>query len=140
MVPPILQFLQAKPGVPASSAVLEPDAFDLPEEERLFCANCGHLVTLGRWRMAMNGAHEHTVFNPAGVVFTLHCFRDALGIRMIGPFSEEFSWFKGYAWQITLCAGCGTHVGWRYAGEAEEPRGFFGFVKDRLTATRPASA
>ncbi len=137
-----LQVLRSKPfEAPVAALTLPvPLEHDRPEEEKLFCAACGVLVTLGRWRIAMNGAHEHTVFNPAGAVFTVLCFRDALAARTFGPFSEDFTWFKGYAWQIVLCTDCGTHLGWRYGGEAETPPGFFGFIKDRLTTFRPENA
>jgi hypothetical protein len=28
--------------------------------------------------------------------------------------STLFTWFEGYAWQVASCAGCGTHLGWRF--------------------------
>jgi hypothetical protein len=106
-----------------------------PEEEEIYCAACRTLVTRGRWRIAVNGAHEHTVFNPAGIVFTVLCFREAIGAASVGRASDVFTWFKGYAWRIAVCAACGQHLGWRYEGEALPPV-FFGLIRDRLSFGR----
>lgn len=101
-------------------------------EENVYCTRCRRLVTYARWSIVMNGAHDHTVFNPAGVVFTVLCFREAVGTADFGPPSGEFSWFRGYTWRVVVCAGCGSHLGWRYEGEALPPV-FFGLIKDRLS-------
>ena len=83
----------------------------------------------------MNGAHEHTVFNPAGRIFTIGCFKEAPGADSIGPATDDFTWFKGYDWQIALCRGCNVHIGWQYTG-AEAPAVFFGLILAMLT-TQP---
>lgn len=102
-------------------------------EERLFCAACGALVTLGRWRVWVQEDHEHTFFNPAGQVFRIGCFREAPGARPVGPPSSEFSWFRGYRWQVAVCGGCRAHLGWLFTG-AGAPPAFFGLILERLTA------
>jgi hypothetical protein len=79
----------------------------------------------------MNGAHEHVVFNPAGIVFRIVCFAKAPGTLDIGPASDQFSWFKGYDWRLCLCGSCRTHLGWTYAG-AVPPAGFHGLIRPRL--------
>jgi hypothetical protein len=101
--------------------------------DELFCAACGHLLTRGRWRISMNGDHEHTVFNPAGRVFTVLCFKEAPGVAPIGDASGDFTWFKGYVWRIGACRGCDSHIGWRFEGETV----FFGLIKSNLTDRKP---
>ncbi len=104
-------------------------------EEELFCAHCGRLVTKGRWRIVMNGDHEHVVFNPAGVVFRVFCFKEAPGAAALGPATTTFTWFKAYAWRLAACTDCGSHLGWRYEG-AETPRIFFGIIGEAVTRER----
>ncbi len=120
-----LAFLQPGQEAPAGQVTAR------LEDDKVFCAACGGLVTYGRWRIVINGGHEHTVFNPAGVVFTVACYREAVGAADFGDASEVFTWFKGYAWRVSVCAGCGVHLGWRYEAEALPPV-FFGLIKDRL--------
>ena len=101
-------------------------------DDGIYCAACGALVTRSRWRLSIDG-HEHVVFNPAGIVFRILCFRDAPGIVDQGAPSDEFSWFKGYQWNFGLCRGCGAHMGWRFTAESE-PALFFGLIKGKLSS------
>ncbi len=103
-----------------------------PLDDGIHCAQCGDLVTRGRWRLVMNEGHEHTVFNPHGNVFRVLCFKEAPGVCGSGASTDEFTWFKGYAWTLNFCEGCGIHLGWRYEG-ATLPRVFFGLIRPRLT-------
>lgn len=123
--------LQIAPG-----AKIETDVAD-EEDDAIYCAACGHLATRGRWRIAMNGDHRHTVFNPAGVVFRVVCFKEAPGVGAVGEPSGDFTWFRGYDWQVALCRGCNGHLGWQYAGE-KEPQVFFGLIQTKLASTKPA--
>lgn len=104
------------------------DAKDREGEEALFCVRCGTLVTRGRWRIRMNGAHEHVVFNPAGVVFRLFCFSEAPGLAPLGTPSTAFTWFKGFAWRVGVCRDCRAHLGWRYDGAGS----FFGIIGEAV--------
>ena len=105
---------------------------ELGLDDSILCAGCGALVTRTRWRLAMDGDHERTFFNPAGHVFRVLCFREAPGVAATGNPSDEFTWFKGYLWTFALCQGCGDHLGWRYEGDAD-PRIFFGLIKNSLS-------
>jgi hypothetical protein len=97
-----------------------------------YCVRCGALVTQGRWRLAMGGDHEHVVFNPAGILFRILCFKEAPGVSPVGPPSGEFTWFRGYQWRLAPCASCATHLGWLYQGDGMRPAVFFGLIKPRL--------
>ncbi|MBR9970778.1 cereblon family protein [Magnetospirillum sulfuroxidans] len=95
------------------------------------CRHCRRIITRRDWLRPMGGDHEHVVFNPAGMIFRVWCFDQAQGLRLVGPPSAEFSWFRGYAWTIAQCGQCGSHLGWRYDDSAQ-PDTFFGLIKDRL--------
>ncbi|CAA7620447.1 conserved hypothetical protein [Magnetospirillum sp. LM-5] len=95
------------------------------------CARCGALITRQDWAIVMNDAHEHVVFNPAGLVFRIVCFSQAPGAIGIGGFSGQFSWFKGYDWQLAACGQCRAHLGWRYAGDGP-PAEFYGLIRANL--------
>jgi len=105
-------------------------------KEKLFCASCGHWVTQGEWKVSMKEAHEHTVFNPAGMVFTIGCFRDAPGSWSTGQPNDQFSWFPGYRWRLSLCEGCGKHLGWLFTGSGPFPA-FYGLILNRLSNEPP---
>ncbi|MEL0019277.1 MAG: cereblon family protein [Rickettsiales bacterium] len=99
------------------------------DANEIYCSACGHLVTRTDWRIAMDSAHEHTFFNPAGIVFRVLCFKEAPGADAPGELTADFSWFDGHAWRIAICGGCGTHLGWRFEGSSV----FFGLAKPKLT-------
>lgn len=100
-------------------------------EERILCKRCRHFVTEGHRRIEMGGDFEHVFFNPAGVVFRIGCFREAVGCEAVGRPSGEFTWFKGYKWRLALCKGCGEHLGWLYTGGLPFAA-FFGLILDKL--------
>jgi hypothetical protein len=95
------------------------------------CAACGHRITRQDWAIRINGDHQHVVFNPAGIIFRVVCFAQAPGALAGGPTSEEFTWFRGYRWQLAGCGGCRTHLGWHYRGEGP-PASFFGLIRPKL--------
>jgi len=93
------------------------------------CRSCGQVVTDLSQKISVDGSHAHTFFNPAGIIFELGCFRQAPGCRMHGERTIEFTWFAGYSWCFALCAGCRTHLGWRYEGRTAS---FFGLILSKL--------
>lgn len=100
------------------------------DEKVIRCAACGAKVTHEREALTMNGSHEHEFMNPAGIRFVVRCFANAPGCASEGERSGVWSWFPGFAWQIEICRGCGTHLGWSFHGA----RTFHALVKDRLSA------
>jgi hypothetical protein len=110
----------------ATSPIVE--TTEASKEVDYLCRRCGRLVSKARWRIAMNGDHEHVVFNPAGVVFRVLCFQEALSAEAVGEASDQFTWFRGFAWRIAVCRSCGGHLGWRYEGDGV----FFGLIADSL--------
>ena len=85
------------------------------------------------WRVSRGDDHEHIFFNPAGLVFSIVCFKEAPGVASGGAAPDEFSWFKGCTWQVSACAGCSEHLGWQFSCADEV---FFGLIKPKLTTKK----
>jgi hypothetical protein len=99
-------------------------------ERSVLCRDCGHRLTTANRAVEVEGKHQHTFFNPAGVLFEIGCFSDAPGAEIWGVPTTEFAWFAGFSWRFANCAGCHTHIGWQFlSGESS----FFGLVLNRLT-------
>ncbi len=103
---------------------------DIEDREALLCRQCLQVVTHPSQRIAVQGSHRHTFANPAGILFQIGCFRSAEGCGCSGPSTEEWSWFRGYSWQVSLCRSCLTHLGWLYSGDGRQS--FQGLILDRL--------
>ncbi len=100
-------------------------------EAWLHCVACGHPSTPSASRLSVAGSIVHVFMNPGGFVFEIECFSKAPGARAAGSPSTEWSWFPGHAWTTELCAGCASHVGWRF--DASSGGGtFHGLVRDRI--------
>lgn len=97
-------------------------------QRRIVCQACKELVTYDEARLAMNEKHNHTFFNPQGLVFRVACFQIAPGTMAVGQPSDDFTWFAGYRWQIALCNTCRRHLGWYFSGSGT----FFGLIENRL--------
>ncbi len=100
------------------------------EEEAVLCRMCLAAITNKSEITAVNGSHGHTFSNPDGIVFDIGCFKTADGCSQIGPASAEFTWFKGYLWQVAVCNKCIRHIGWKFAAMGRT--GFYGLITDRL--------
>lgn len=94
------------------------------------CRACGFVVTSGRHRIEVAGAHEHRFMNPGGFLYHIGCFAEAVGCVVIGPPSPEYPWFPGMQWRLALCGGCQVQLGWHFRGDQGD--GFFGLILDRL--------
>jgi hypothetical protein len=105
------------------------------KDKRLFCAACRHPITHQDQRIPVSGSHEHTCTNPAGYTFRIGCFHDAGGCLAAGESTMEHTWFKGYSWQVVLCASCERHIGWRFQASADY---FHGLIVDRLSSVAGA--
>ncbi|UCF93847.1 MAG: hypothetical protein JSW39_06715, partial [Desulfobacterales bacterium] len=102
-----------------------------PEEEKhILCRQCQQAVTSPAERITVQGSHEHTFANPHGLIFDIGCFKAAKGCGYAGPPTEEFSWFKGYSWKISVCGRCLTHLGWLFISRSGDS--FHGLILDRL--------
>lgn len=127
----VIQFRQKGEKNVGSS---RPTVADKVEEEagndqQIMCAHCRQPVTTKESRLEVSGAHEHTFFNPAGIVFEIGCYSKAFGCLASGAPSTEFSWFKGFKWRFALCSGCFSHLGWRFESAGSN---FYGLIFKKL--------
>ncbi|MFH0728925.1 MAG: cereblon family protein [Pseudomonadota bacterium] len=82
-------------------------------QTNLVCAVCAHPVTTVSEKIEVTGRHDYR-FTNLGYPVHLGCYRYAPGCTGIERVSYGYSWFRGYAWQIQLCAKCFTQLGWKY--------------------------
>jgi hypothetical protein len=130
--PPVIHGLKS-PASPEKGDATAPDSVvkEEPTDERLIlCRECLYPITREEERREMGGAPQHTFANPAGIVFTIGCFRTAQGCVPVGPSSDEFTWFPGFAWQVGVCRGCLAHLGWLFS--APSGAAFWGLILDHL--------
>lgn len=95
----------------------------------IVCRNCHGLVTEPVCQIEIDGAFCHTFANPHGQVFEIGCFNGAPGCLAISPPFDEFSWFKGYSWNVGVCCDCRIHLGWVYRSDQDR---FWGIILDKL--------
>jgi hypothetical protein len=117
------------------TAPIEPDRATDPERVTaprgtIVCAACLGTITNAGHRMAVGGAHEHRFMNPGGYLFHIGCFAEAVGCALVGPASDEYPWFPGFAWRIAHCGHCRVHLGWHF--RSGDGSGFFGLILARL--------
>lgn len=120
---------QPKPVPPEIDELDEDEAIPL-DEDALVCRRCGAAITTQTFARAVDGRHLHTFFNPAGLLYEIGCFEQAPGCVDSGRPTGTFSWFVGYRWRYSHCAGCGVHLGWQFC--ASEGRVFWGLIRNRL--------
>jgi hypothetical protein len=99
----------------------------------LVCRQCRKRIADETWRISVDGGHRHSFANPHGLVYEIGCFESAVGCMGVGPTSNEFAWFKGYSWQVVICAGCLVHLGWFFQSAGQ--RHFYGLIFDRLVSS-----
>jgi hypothetical protein len=95
----------------------------------ILCARCASQVTDSSQRIEQAGQHEHTFFNPEGMIYRVACFAAAPGCTGIASFSADFSWFPSYRWQVAICTSCTDHLGWHFAAESAK---FSALITERL--------
>lgn len=120
-----------KPGAPAKASETDANLRDKDEGAWYVCRNCRQPIARPSDRITVQGSHSHTFANPSGIVFEIACFASAKGYSFMGPPSNDFTWFSGYAWRIAICAGCLNHIGWFFSA-GEGGNSFFGFILDKL--------
>lgn len=101
------------------------------ESRQIVCRQCHNIITRPEEKIEINGAHQHTFANPHGLLFEIGCFRTAEGCGYTGEATEEYSWFKGYAWRVAVCGKCLTQIGWLFSASMGVSR-FNGLILDRL--------
>lgn len=105
------------------------------DDTRLVCRKCRTKITDSSKIFAPGGGAAARIFtNPGGVVCQVLTVTAAQSLALIGPRTDEYTWFAGYAWRIALCASCLTHLGWHYQAlqVGTTPADFFGLLVTEL--------
>jgi hypothetical protein len=125
---PLLLFRQEEPNCPLKDPEEKED--NKPDfRESILCRQCGHHITDRDKACEVNGSHDHTFFNPSGIVFQIGCYTWAPGCSVHGSATKEFSWFAGSSWRLALCSGCTSHLGWFFSSTDNS---FFGLIFSKL--------
>lgn len=109
------------------------ESLDDANGELLICRCCNAAITRCIERISIGISHHYRFTNPAGISYSIGCFRNAPGCSISGNLTEEDSWFSGYKWQLASCSECHEHLGWYYQGAKQ--RFFFGLIDSRLINT-----
>lgn len=96
--------------------------------QRWCCAICGMYVTDDRYRIYIDGTHEHHKINPHGLTFQFRSFKNADGCERSGQPTAEHSWYTGYVWQFAHCARCKSQLGWYFSGSES----FYGLINRQI--------
>lgn len=118
-------------GQRAEEAMIEITS-KLKPRHLLVCVQCKAEITSEEARIAIQGSHNHSFFNPHGIVYHVGCFSDAPGCAAASARSAEFTWFSGHQWRTTVCGHCHEHLGWDFVNS--QGHGFFCLILNRLTA------
>ena len=117
--------------------LLAPDDAEVTDSERaLRCRACGETLSSERHIFAMDSDEVRQVFvNPHGILREVLTVQDAWGLVFEAWSSTELTWFRGYAWRIAHCAGCGALIGWRFESEGvRTPAAFHGLLSAEIRA------
>ena len=130
--PTLLREGQKDPSelLPDADEADQPESQESEPDKYICCRQCHQVISSAANRILREGAHKHTFANPEGLVFNIACFRAVTGCTYAGPFSQEFTWFKGYHWRIVVCTMCLTHLGWLFVSSGTDR--FHGLIIDRL--------
>ncbi|XP_058449602.1 protein cereblon-like [Malaya genurostris] len=97
------------------------------------CKRCENEIASYNEIFAMSKQGVQTSYcNPSGYVhetLTIYKTKENSTFVVDRP-STAFSWFPGYAWQITLCASCRQHLGWKFVATKKNylPVSFYGLT------------
>ncbi|XP_043289838.1 protein cereblon-like [Venturia canescens] len=73
--------------------------------------------------------------NPYGAIHETVTLSNTTNVVLsVDPPSTVCSWFPGYAWTIASCAGCNSHIGWKFTAVNKDlkPRQFWGLTRKNL--------
>jgi hypothetical protein len=130
---------QATRASPHSERSADDEVASADDAVRWLCAACRTKITDGSAVFGPTGAAPVQVFtNPEGRVCQVLTVLHAQSLSLIGPATDEYTWFPGFAWRVALCAHCFSHLGWRYQAivAGASPPVFFGLLLDALVEER----
>ena len=100
------------------------------DERLILCKYCFNKITSLNAVIERNGKHQHTFYNPEGIIYQIGCFSSAAGCVVFGHSTSAFTWFPGFSWRYAACANCRVQLGWYYQSRSEG--NFYGLILNKL--------
>ena len=105
------------------------------------CKHCGATISQMRQIFSVGGSEgtAGSYVNCHGIVHHTMTLRDieSQSVICVGHPETKDSWFPGYSWQISYCAVCHDHLGWKFRkvvqrsdendDDLDRPKSFWGF-------------
>jgi len=116
------------------SSTIQHETVEQPREP-LVCASCNQEVSDTGAIFTVASERATRVFaNPYGHLHEIMTLLYAHSVTVVGPPTTAFTWYPGYAWEVTYCGQCKTHLGWSFGAMAPdaEPSRFWGLLKKAL--------
>lgn len=101
--------------------------------EAIICCSCASIITFPSEQIEVDGVFNHSFANPHGLLFEISSFKNAPGCICSNESSSEFTWFRGFSWQVAACRSCLNHLGWFFSSAKSS---FYGLISDNLTTAR----
>jgi len=104
------------------------------EVQAIVCRSCDTKLSSAAYIITMGTKGASQAFsNPAGQLREILTLSQVWNLQLEPKATTDFTWYPGYAWRICYCAGCNTHLGWRYEAVAESsPNSFFGLLSKAI--------
>lgn len=109
------------------------------EHRRFRCAACRTEISSPEHVFAPGDDGVQVYLNPGGYLHEVVTVTRTWNVVSDGEYTEEFTWFPGYAWCYLHCAACGAHVGWRYLGNGP-PSTFDGLRRVAILFDQPGES
>ena len=118
----------------------------LVDRDHFGCSVCKNVIChkTDVFPMSCSGP-QNSFVNPDGYVHDTLTVRKTRGLLQDGQWSNQYSWFPGYAWRTVSCSECSTHIGWCFKSSKAgvKPKKFYGLsrrnVRLLLKPQRPVS-
>jgi len=107
------------------------------EQSSIRCKHCGATISQMRQIFSVGGSEgtAGAYVNCHGIIHHTMTLRDI--DKLLGQPETKDSWFPGYSWQISYCAICHDHLGWKFRKvnqrsdendyDLDRPKSFWGF-------------
>ncbi len=126
---PLVFRFDAATTTPGSTTKKDSETTAHRDDIGVYCKHCRTRISHPSHAIEVQGCYHHVFTNPEGVVFKIVMY-DKADCLAVSPAMLAHTWFAGYAWQVVICPGCQTHLGWHY-NEVDSPD-FYGLIRDRL--------
>lgn len=103
--------------------------------DRIRCKNCSTVIARRSDMLVMSTDGPISAYvNPHGFVHEILTLYKTKGLALRGHAETEHSWFPGYAWTMSYCSVCDSHMGWLFTAVKQRllPKSFWGVRRSQL--------